>query len=203
MPQKKKPAPGSAFGQRASFEQFTIHLTDPNEVQQILPLLKAEMLDPSPGPKIDVLKVRWPGEAQITRQKPDGIATATVLQKAEIESPVPVTFYPHENGVACFLNGQAIQFKRPTEDTERTRQRNAALNIKIPSFKIPSELTATELARAMSISRQAMQKRIKRLIADGWINPANLPERNRKRHFDLETVEIIKANPKQKKQVVT
>lgn len=130
MPQKKKPAP-------ETFEQFTIHLTNPDEVRLIVPLLKAEMLNPTPGPKIDVLKVLWPGEGQITLQKPDGTGAPTVLQTTGLESSIAVTFYPAESGVACILDGQAIQFKRPPEDTERTRKRNAALDIKIPPFKKP------------------------------------------------------------------
>lgn len=147
MPQKKKPAP-------EKFEQFTIELTDPDEVRLILPLLKAELLNPTPGPRIDVLKVRWPSETQITLQTPDGTGTPTVLQATEIEGPIiespfAVTFYPHENGVACILDNQAVAFNRPAEDTERTRQRNAALNIKIPPIKKPGAKWRREMAQPL------------------------------------------------------
>lgn len=60
-------------------------------------------------------------------------------------------------------------------------------------------ITVADLMRETGISKQAISKRIQRLVRDGLIDEAALSERKLKKYFDSATAETIKANPKSKK----
>ena len=60
------------------------------------------------------------------------------------------------------------------------------------------QLTMNDLAKLLGITREAIDKRLRRLVRDGWISTTDLIEPKRKKYFDPATAEIIRRNPKGK-----
>jgi hypothetical protein len=82
----------------------------------------------------------------------------------------------------------AIALPEGLEDVETVDVRAMSLN--------ENRFKTVDLAQMEGITRQAMDKRIKRLARDGWLDPSILAGPNQKQSFDYRTADIIRRNPR-------